>query len=955
MRRLSVRQIELRVFEYRGWEVDLAQRELRALGAVVPIGSRAFEIVETLLEAAGELVTKDDLMKRVWPGLIVEDNTVQVHISTIRKALGADRDMLKTIAGRGYRLLGEWAALQETPVEQAKEWERTQSPTSPFITNIPIASSPLFGRQTAVQQVSELVLANRLVTLTGPGGIGKTVLASEVGRSVFPALEGDVLFIELVSLSDPDLVPSAVAQILDLQILGEKVSPDLVARAIGDRRALLILDNCEHVIDAAAAMAEILVRACPRICVLATSRELLRIDGEFAYPVPPLEVPPVDLENVPNALEHSAMQLFVARTHTLRADFETQGDKLPAIASICRQLDGIPLAIEFAAARAATLGVQQVAARLDDRFSLLTGGRRTALPRHQTLRATLDWSYDLLPETERRLLRHLSIFPAGFTIEAAAAVVADTESNVAIGISSLVSKSLVVLDGSEAARRWRLLESVRMYALEKLADRDEHGQAMRYLVGYYLVLFAPFASEREIDAAIDNLSHYRREIGNLRDGLTWALSPGGDCALGVALAAAASDFWVAASMVGEAGQWAGKALEQIGNAAGTRTEMVLRCSLGYALIYTQGMSTRARDTLSGGLALARAFQDFDYQQRATCGLWLFSARSMALKDALAFAREYEELARGLDLQSRATAAWLVGIPQTYMGAHTEANERLQWAIDHYPSSNRRRDTMRLGADVETSAEAHNTVNLLSHGFLDAASRTADRAIEEARKTNQPFVLCVALAWAAGFIALSLGEFEKARDLGEELVDLAFKHGMRPFHAVGLCIRGSLAARGGNSQAGVDFLRSGLAEMQQANYLLFYPCFLTELAAALGAIGRFDDGIEEADKALRFAVETDYRWFVPEILKRKADLLARRGSDDPASIEGLLRQSMAQAIVQHAIYWELSAATSLAALLQSSNREIEAFEVLAPVYNRITEGFSAARVKQAKALLNELSS
>ncbi|WP_426128835.1 ATP-binding protein [Pararhizobium sp. PWRC1-1] len=947
-------QKELRVFAFRGWEVDLARRELRSLGSVVPIGSRAFEIIETLLASAGELVTKDDLMKRVWPGLVVEDNTIQVHISAIRKVLADDRDILKTTAGRGYRLLGDWTARQENSTTQHHLHERAQSPAVPFTINIPMATSPLVGRETAVKHLTVLVSAHRVVTLTGPGGIGKTVLASEVGRRLFPTFQGDVLFIELVSLSEPDRVSSTVAHVLNLQIHGEKLSPELVARAIGGSRALLILDNCEHVIEAAAALTENVLRVCPEVNVLATSRELLRIDGECAYPVPALEVPSEDLEGSQDALEHSAVQLFVARTRSLRADFEPQGDKLPAIASICRQLDGIPLAIEFAAARAATLGIQQVAGRLDDRFALLTGGRRTALPRHQTLRATLDWSYDLLPEAERRLLRHLGIFPAGFTIEAATAVVAGIESSVALGISSMVSKSLVVLEGSETARRWRLLESVRVYSIAKLAEADEYGEAMRRLAEFCLILFSPLALENEFDATFDELEDFRLETGNLRGALKWALSSGGDATLGVALAAAASDFWVAVSLVAEAGEWAGKALGQLGDATGTRTEMVLRCSLGYALIYTQGMSPRARDMLTGGLALAHAFQDFDYQQRATCGLWLFSARSMALKDALAFAREYEVVASGRDLQSQATAAWLVGIPQTYMASHAEASERLQWVIDQYPSARRRRDMMRLGADVRTSAMAHNTVNLLSQGFLDAASRTASQAIEEARETNQPFVLCVTLAWTAGFVALSLGEFDKASALGEELVHIAYKHGLRPFHAVGLCIRGSLAARGDNPEAGIEPLRCGLAEMQQATYLLFYPFFLTELAAALGAIGRFDESLEEIGKALRFAVDTDYRWFVPEIHRVEAELLVLRGSQNPALIESSLRQSMGQASAQQAVYWELSAAISLAELLRRAHKHDEALAALAPVYGRLSEGFSAPRVKRAKALLDELA-
>ena len=230
------------------------------------------------------------------------------------------------------------------------------------------------------------------------------------------------------------------------------------------------------------------------------------------------------------------------------------------------------------------------------------------------------------------------------------------------------------------------------------------------------------------------------------------------------------------------------------------------------------------------------------------------------------------LPRGRDLQSRATAAWLVGVPQTYLADHAQANERLQWAIDHYPVASRRRDMIRLGGDLRASAMAHNTVNLLSQGFLDAASRTSGSAIEEARSTNQPSVLCVALAWAAGFVSLSLGDSDKAKDYGEELVDLAYKHGLRPFHAAGLCVGAASRRSVARAEAGIDLLRSGLAEMQEARYLLFYPFFRAELAAALGAIGRIDESLSEIDKTLRFAVETDYRWFVPEILRVKGELL-----------------------------------------------------------------------------------
>ena len=314
----------------------------------------------------------------------------------------------------------------------------------------------------AVQRLLDFLSAYRVVTLTGPGGIGKSALALEVARTLFPAFGGDAWLIELASLSDPDLVPSVVTGVLGLKLGGVEISAESVARAIGGERLLLVLDNCEHVIDAAAQLVETMVRVCPRTTVLATSREALRIEGECVYRVPPLEVPSEHWEEPSDVLGRSAAELLVARMRELDSDFSPDSDGLAAIAAICRHLDGIPLAIEFAATRAAALGLEQVASRLDDRLTLLTGGRRTALPRHRTLRAMLDWSYETVLEAEQGLFRRLAVFPGGFTLEAAAAVAGDsTASAVAESMANLVAKSLVMRDASVPAGRWRLLETIR--------------------------------------------------------------------------------------------------------------------------------------------------------------------------------------------------------------------------------------------------------------------------------------------------------------------------------------------------------------------------------------------------------------------------------------------------------------------------------------------------------------
>src|SRR5580693_6273034 len=370
----------LSTYESGAWEIDLARRELRSRGQPVPLGGRAFDIIEVLIQSAGELVTKDDLLSRVWPDVTVGDNTLQVHVWAVRKALGADRWMLKTTTGRGYRLLGDWWGRPESAAAVTVAPARTQVHPQ---TNLPADGADLIGREAALQQLRDLVSAYRIVTLTGPGGIGKTSLVLKVARRVIGEFADGGWLVELGSLSDSGLVPSTVAHVLRLGLGGGDPTAETIARAIGDRHLLLVLDNCEHLIDAVAILAEMLLRLCPRVTILTTSREVLRTQGEYVYRVPPLVVPAPGERAASEILGHSAPELFIARAKELGSDFSSNATNLVTIAAICRRLDGIPLAVEFAAARAAVLGIELVAAGLRNRLALLTSGRRTALPRHK--------------------------------------------------------------------------------------------------------------------------------------------------------------------------------------------------------------------------------------------------------------------------------------------------------------------------------------------------------------------------------------------------------------------------------------------------------------------------------------------------------------------------------------------------------------------------------------------
>ncbi|WP_158932376.1 winged helix-turn-helix domain-containing protein [Acidisphaera sp. S103] len=935
-------------------EIDLARRELRIFGATVPVGGRAFEVIEVLAHSAGEIVSKNELMDRIWPGAIVTDNTLHVHAMAVRKALGPYRNLLKTESGRGFRLLGDWTVSRHDAARPPAGLQRIRTDGESPSTNFPVPMTGLVGRSAAAARLRDLVSAYRLVTLAGPGGIGKTSLALKVARGVVGEFAGGGWLAELASLSDPALVPAAVAGALRLPAGPTDVTPETIARAVGDKTLLLVLDNCEHLIEAVAILAETLLARCPHVTILATSRETLRIQGEYVYHVPPLDVPAAGQDEADHILKHSAVELFITRTNALGGGFSPGAGELRNIGAICRHLDGIPLAIEFAAARASTSGILPVLANLHERFVLLTSGRRTALPRHRTLRAVLDWSYELLPAAEQSLLRHLAIFSGGFTVEAAAAVLNDGAGDPAFvieAIGNLVSKSLVTLD-RDAALRWHLLETTRVYGLEKLEGGGETEQAARRQAEFCLALFAPFGTAAQLPAALADLPRYRVEVDNLRAALNWAFSPGGNAALGVRLAATAADFWVAASLVPEGCERAGKALAQIGDAAGTRYEMALRCNLGTSLLYTRGMDDDARSALRRALTLALELGDSEYQQRAMHHLWVFSLRTSALDDALTLARQFKDVAGYGDAQSQALVDFRLGVTQIYQAEHAEAIACLQRTIDQYPIESRNRNMFRFTRDLPVVAAGQIAVSLLSQGFLDRALRSAMRVVAQAHALGFPAVVGVSPAWAGAYVFLSVGALEVADRYGEELMNDASIHDLRPSYATGYCVRGSVAVRRGDPAAGMDMLSRGLTEMRESRYQLYYPFFLTELAMALGALGHIDEGLAEVTLALGFAADTGNRWFVPETLRVEAELLALRDPGDPV-VEDCLQRGIGVARAQGALFWELRLAVSLARLRVTQDRGGEARQVLAPVYDRFTEGFGAPDLRAAKALLDGL--
>ena len=524
------------------FEFDVQAGCLRRDGAPVKIGARALDVLAALAARRGRTVSKAELLDTVWPDVIVEENNLQVQVSALRKLLGPSA--IATIPGRGYRLLGETGETREEAASAAAD-----PVAAGRAGNLPGQPRALIGRDDDLARLVELMASSGLVSLVGAGGVGKTCLALAAVRCSAPMRDGAWL-VELAPLDSGDGLPRAVAQALGLPLQGSEASLDSLARALAPMQALLVLDNCEHLVGPVAALCEVLAARAPGVRLLVTSQELLNVAHERVFPVGPLALAPA--VGKPAAFMSgsvpAALALFAERARAADPRFALDDANADAVAEICRRLDGLPLAIELAAARVRHVGALGLRDMLDDRFSVLTGGRRGTMSRHRTLRATIEWSHALLTDDERELLHALSVFVGGFTLELAQALVAGRwrdEWAVLDALSHLVDKSLVVAEGGDRPR-YRLLETTRAFALERLAEAGRTAEIVERHAQVMLATFdaadeARFGDGGTLDAA-SYMERLRPELGNLRAAMGWALGPDGDVALAARLAGASVEM-----------------------------------------------------------------------------------------------------------------------------------------------------------------------------------------------------------------------------------------------------------------------------------------------------------------------------------------------------------------------------------------------------------------------------
>src|SRR6202051_4379805 len=519
------------------FELSSSERVLRHEGEARPLGGRALDILIYLVERPGEVIAKQELMDHVWSDVTVEEGSLRVHVAAIRKALGDGQfgnRYIANIKGRGYSFVGTVFHLGDGRESRSARFRHEgKLPARPFM---------MIGRETVVSEVGDKLRNQRFVALLGPGGIGKTTIALCVGRAAAEKFGGEVYFVDLECLTDPRHVAGAVATSLGVALKSRDPCLELV-KLVRSRKLLIILDSCEHVIEAVAPLAEQLYRQAEEIHVLNTSRESLNVEGEHCYRVPPLDCPPDGLEQTANAvLRYPSVQLFVRRVAARTGSVVLTDEEAPFVAEICRKLDGIPLAIELAAGQVAALGLKNTASRLVSRVELLKLRHRTAVPRHRTLKATLDWSYDLLSDAERIVFRRIAPFVGDFTLEGARHVVGELGAGtgeIFDAIAGLVEKSLATrIDETQA--QYRLLDTTRAYALEKLEEHAEVDVVFRrhaeYVAGdlesQRAALLALFKAEKG--------AAYSSPLGNIHPAPEWSLGPRGHNQIATGFAAAST-------------------------------------------------------------------------------------------------------------------------------------------------------------------------------------------------------------------------------------------------------------------------------------------------------------------------------------------------------------------------------------------------------------------------------
>jgi predicted ATPase/DNA-binding winged helix-turn-helix (wHTH) protein len=922
-------------------------RLLEKEGSPLHVGGRALDILIFLAERPGEVVDKRELVKRIWADVNVDEGSLRFHVAALRKVLGDTGKSARyvvNVPGRGYCFV---ASLAQPVAAVAQPTVDILPPRS-----LPAQLSKMVGREEIVEKISNGLSLHRFITVVGPGGIGKTAVVVTVGHRRSQDFGGRVFFVDFGPLRDASHIATTIASALGLTISAEDPTPALLT-FLKSGPTLVIFDGCEHVLDALAPLVERIVREAPQLRVLATSRESFRSEGERIFRLFPLDCPPErEGLDVAEVLAYPAAQLFVERIAQSSGPFQLSAEEAPLVASICRRLDGIALAIELAAGRVNAYGIAGTASLLDSRFSLQWRGRRTAVPRHQTLAAALDWSYDLLSPAESTTLRRLSVFAGPFAPEAAATIAAGDGLSTAEtldGIDSLVAKSLIAPSGSRTLR-YRLLDTTRTYAHAKLNERGETRQVARRHAEH----FREFFERADADTSTplpEWLGIYGAELDNVRAALDWAFAPDGDTALGIRLTVAAVTLWVRLSLFAECRERTRTALAALGDNGDDRTRMQLLSALGWSLMYGEGRAREARPILETTFELADKLDDKDFRLRALWGLSIDQFNNGQFGKARALADRFASVAANSpDSTDVMLSDRLMAVALHFLGDQTEARLRIDRVNASLHLLAEKPKIFPL--DLRISTQYFRARILWLQGQADQAQALAARNIEEGRANGHALTFSSVLGQAACPISFWAGDYEAAERHGAELLEHTERHAIRLWGLWARAFNAAVMARRGDIETGVPLLREELNRAGDARFLPRFLPLLGELAACSGEADQVDRGLDVIEDVLTRCNDRQELWYLPELIRIKGELMLR-SARHAGEAEAHFREAMAIASQQGARFWELRCATSLARLMSGADQNAEALAVLENVSGSFPEGADIADMRTARELMARL--